>query len=291
MSDIILGQHPLLKKEFVDRRIRDLTEKKFIADTLLTKTTVDALSIKYYKDGDADAFGRYAYEDVPETGESSGFKRVGLTEQEKQAMIRKYGLEFAISYEIQKWGAPSYFERGYRKLANSVVSMVNTMAYNRIEGAAGILGRTKSGGAGDETWDTTAGADRMISDLVDAKAEAKKYGYNLNTMVVSPETEALLIKNKAVRDAFRQNNTDIVLLNGYIGDFLNLSILVDENYSNDQVLLVERGMIGDIADAEGLKTKVYNQDEDDQTIARVTRFTEAYITDPKGVYLLKNIKA
>lgn len=290
MSDLILGQHPLLKKQFVDRRIRDLTEKSFVADLLLSKTSIDALSIKYFKDGDADANGLYAYEEVPEVGEGSGYKRIGLKEEAKLAMIRKYGLEFAFSYEQQKWGQNSFYERGYKKLSNSTVAMVNDMAYSRIEGAAGILGRTKAGGAGDAYWgDTTNGAEQMIKDIVTAKAEAKKAGYDLDTMVISPQVEILFLTNKNIRDAFRVNNTDQILLSGHIGNFLGLDVIVDRNYKDNQVLFVQRGMIGDIADAEGLKSKVYNQDEDDTTIVRVTRFCEAYITDPKGIYLLKNV--
>ena len=84
-KDIVLGQHPLLKKEFVDRRIRDLIGHQFVADQLFTKTDVDALSIKYLKDADADDKGRKAYDEVPEVGEGSGFHRIGLDEEEKQA--------------------------------------------------------------------------------------------------------------------------------------------------------------------------------------------------------------
>lgn len=291
MADLILGQHPLLKKVMIDARIRDLVEKRFIADALFTKTTADALAIKYFKDGDADANGRYTYEEVPEVGESSGFKRIGLNEEAKLAMIRKYGLEFAFSYEMQKWGSNGYFERAFKKLANSVVAMVNGMAYDRLHAAAtagnGNL-QTKSG----NRWnDATNGDANLIADIVDAKAAAKKKGYSLDTLVVSPVTEALLLKSKSIRDAFKQNGTDIVLLRGYIGDFLGLSIIVDENYPDNQALFVERGTAGDIADAEGLKSHTYNQEEDMTTIGRVTRFTEAYVTDPGAVFLITGITA
>lgn len=292
MADLTLGQHPLLKKVFLDSRFKDLTEKRFVADSLFTKTSVDALVVKYFKDADVDSNGRYNYEEVPEVGEGSGYKRVGLSEVAKLEMIRKYGLEAAISYEQQKFGSNGFYERIMNKLANSVVAMVNTMAYDKLHSDPDIGGRTKSGSVGDETWDNaTLGADKMISDLIDAKASARKFGYSLDTMVISTETEALMLKNKAIRDSFRENNTDIALLKGFIGNFLGLDVIVDENYPDDQVLLVARGLIGDIADAEPLSTKTYNQEETDTTILRVSRFTTAYVTDPKGVYLLKNIKA
>ncbi|ADK05068.1 TPA: hypothetical protein QCU10_004265 [Bacillus anthracis] len=292
MADLTLGQHPLLKKPFLDARFKDLTEKRFIADSLFMKVSADALAVKYFKDADVDSEGRYNYEEVPEVGEGSGYKRIGLSEVAKIEMIRKYGLEAAISYEMQKWGQAGVFERIMLKLSNSVVAMVNTMAYEKIHSEPNIGGRTKTGAAGDETWDNaTLGADKMISDIIDAKASAKKFGYSLDTMVISTETEALFLKNKGIRDALRENNTDIALLNGYIGNFLGLDVIVDENYSDDQVLMLQRGIIGDIADAEPLKSHTYNQEEDSTTILRVSRFTTAYITDPKAVYLLKNIKA
>jgi hypothetical protein len=289
-KDIILGQHPLLKKEFVDKRIRDLIGHQFIADKLFTQTDVDALAIKYLKDADADANGRQAYDEVPEVGEGSGFKRIGLDEEEKSAMIRKYGLEAVITYEMQKFGSAGQFERTYRKLALNVRKMVDEMAYrvatNNYTVGGDILGNEKT----SNYWsNTTNGAENMISDLIEAKKEIRKYGYQADTVVINPEQEAQMLKNKNIRDAFRENNTDVALLRGYIGDFMGLSFIVDENFAENNVLMVQRGIIGDIADAEPLRTKTYNEDSNDRTIVRATRFTQAYLTDPKAVFLLKNV--
>lgn len=281
MADLALGQHPLLKKEFVDRRIRDLIGHQFVADQLFTKTNVDALAIKYLVDADADEFGRQAYDEVPEVGENSAYKRIGLTEEEKTALIKKYGLEVPITYEMQKFGQESQIERAYRKLAMNVRKMVDTMAYNKLmDKREGILNSTSGG------W---SNAQNMIDDLVDAKAEIRKYGYTADTLVINPQVEAMMLKNKDIRDALRQNNTDVSLLRGYIGDFLGLSIIVDENFPANHVLMLQRKIVGDIADAEPLRTKVYNEDAHDRTIVRATRFTQAYLTDPKAVYLIENV--
>lgn len=286
-KDIVLGQHPLLKKEFVDKRIRDLIGHQFVADQLFTQTDVDALAIKYLKDADADANGRQAYDEVPEVGEGSGFKRIGLDEEEKSAMIRKYGLEAVITYEMQKFGSAGQFERAYRKLALNVKKMVDTMAYNVLtDTKAGIL--TKDG----TNWaDTANGAENVISDLVDAKTEIRKFGYSADTAVISPEVEAMFMKNKNVRDALRENNTDVALLRGYIGDFMGLSFIVDENFRDNDVVVLQKKVIGDIADAEALRTKTYNEESNDRSIVRATRFTQAYLTDPKAVFLLTGVNA
>ncbi|WP_144550977.1 hypothetical protein [Bacillus mycoides] len=300
MADLTLGQHPLLKKEFVDRRIKDLAGKKMIADLLMTKTSVDALSVKVFRDADADSNGRYAYEDVPELGEGSGFKRIGISEVAKLAMIRKYGLEASISFEQQRWGADSYFERVYNKLANSVANMVNSMTYDRILSEPDINQRTKAGTGTDLYWSdvtaaqsakgqTTKGAIAIRSDLTTAQVEAAKFGYTLDTMVVSPATFGVISNNSDVSPEFI--NQDLKQLSGYRGSFLGLDLIVDESFSDKNVLLVQRGVIGDIADAVPLSTDQYNQDEDLTTILRALRFTESYVTDPKGVYLLKNIVA
>ncbi|TWJ39651.1 hypothetical protein CHCC5027_3564 [Bacillus paralicheniformis] len=286
MADIVLGQHPLLKKQIVDKRIRDLIGHQFVADQLFTQTSVDALALKYYKDADADAFGRESYEEVPQTGEASGFRRVGLTEEEKTTMIRKYGLEAVITYEMQKFGSAGQIERAYRKLAQSVKKMVDTMAYNTaMDKSAGILNSASAG------WNGTSATENMINELVNAKRDVARYGYKLDTVVVNPDVSAELLKQKDIRDAFRENNTDVALLRGYIGDFMGLSFIEDENFSDKDVLLVQKKIIGDIADAEGLRTKTYNEDDQDRTIVRATRFTQAYLTDPKAVYLLENVLA
>lgn len=283
MADIVLGQHPLLKKEFVDKRIRDLIGHQFVADQLFTQTDVDALAVKYLKDADADANGRQAYDEVPEVGEGSNYKRIGLDEEEKSAMIRKYGLEAVITEEMQKWGSAGQFERAYRKLALNVRKMVDSMAYRvATDKKAGI--QSMNGGV----WNT---AEVIINNLVDSKTAIRDYGYSANTVVINPNVEATMLKQKDVRDAFRQNNTDVALLRGYIGDFMGLSFIVDENFADGQVLVLEKKIIGDIADAEGLRTKVYNEDSNDRTIARATRFTQAYLTDPKAIMLIESINA
>jgi hypothetical protein len=295
-KDLVLGQHPLLKKEFVDKRVRELIGHQFVADQLFTQTDVDALAIKYYKDADSDAEGRQAYDSVPEVGEGSNFDRIGIDEEEKTALIKKYGLEAVFTYEMQKFGSDGQFERAFRKLALNVRKMVDDMAYkvatNNYTVGNGIQGRTKTGGTGDVRWtDTALGAEQMIADLVDAKKAIKDFGYQADTVVISPEIEAMLLKNKNIRDAFRENNSDVALLRGYIGDFMQLSFIVDENFQDNNVLMVQKKIIGDIADAEGLRTKTYNEDSNDRTIGRATRFTQAYLSDPKAVYLLKGVKA
>lgn len=283
MADIILGQHPLLKKEFVDRRIRDLVGHNFVADQLFTQVSVNALAMKYMKDADADADGRQAYDPVTEIGEGSNFPRIGLTEEEATEMIRKYGLEAAITYEMQKFGDAGAIERAYRKLAMNMRKMVDDMAYAKLlDKSAGIQHRN----GGDWTDE-----DALISDIIDARKDIKKHAYQADTMIMSPEVEARLLKTKAVRDMFRQNNTDVALLRGYIGDFMGLSIIVDENFAEKDVVILQRKIIGDIADAEPLRTKTYNEESNDRTIVRATRFTQAYLTDPKAIVLLEDVIA
>ncbi|UFH99685.1 hypothetical protein [Bacillus toyonensis] len=296
MADLTLGQHPLLKKQFINARIKELSEPRFVADALMMTVSADALAVKFFKDGES----YNSYEEVPEVGEGSGFKRIGLSEDARLEMIRKYGLEFAFSYEMQKWGTAGQFERAFRKLSSSVVNMVNGLVYDRLHesataGNGNLQNKTGNYWNAPEVGATAGqplppnGADNMIADIVNAKKVAKDKGYKLNTMVIGTDVEAALLSSKPVRDALSKNNTDLTLFDGYIGDFLQVSIIVDEHYPADQALLLERKIVGEIADAEPLRATTYNQDEDMTTIGRVTRFTTAYVTDPSALFLIKNV--
>lgn len=282
----MLGQHPLLKKEFIDKRVRGLIGHQFVADQLFTASTVDALAIKYLQDADKDSKDRQAYDGVPEVGEGSTFQRIGLNEEEKTAMIKKYGLEAVLTYEMQKWGSDGVFERAIRKLALNVKKMVDTMGYdvatNKYTIGNGIQGSTSGGWAANET--------NVINELVDAKTAIADFGYSADTAVVHPKVGATLLKNKGIRDALRVNNTDVALLRGYIGDFMGLSIIQDDNFKDGDVVVLQKKIIGDIADAEGLRTGTYNEEKNMRTVARATRFTQAYVTDPKAIFLLKTVK-
>ncbi|RXF11067.1 hypothetical protein EG878_14520 [Enterococcus faecalis] len=287
MADITLGQHPMLKKEYIDRRFRDLVGEQFVADRLFNQTTVDALAIRFaVEDADKDATGKPIYDDVPEVGEGSNYERIGITEDVKTEMIKKYGLEAAITYEMQKFTDGAPIERAYRKLAMNVRKMVDVMAYNvLLKDASGIQKLDKTG----NFWAGASAADNMINDIIDMRKALRDYGYEPDTLLITPEIEAALLKQKAVRDAFRENNTDVALLRGYIGDFMGLSFIVDAHFPADTVAMLQRGVIGDIADAEGMRTETYNEKSNDRTIVRVTRFTAAYLTDPKAVYKLTSI--
>ncbi|QFG05161.1 major capsid protein [Bacillus phage 056SW001B] len=296
MADIALGQHPLLRKKFIDRRINGLVENQFVADQLFTKINVDALAIEYaVEDTDVQENRKEKLDPVGEIGERSGYPRVGISEAQKTQMIRKYGLEAVITYEMQKFGqgANGAIERRLRKLATNVRGMVDEMAYNVATNSYtignGIQGLDKGGV--DPWTDPTNGAENMIADLVNARTAGRKYGYSLDTIVMNPEQEAQFLKNKNIRDAFRQNDTDVALLRGYIGDFLGFSFIVDEKFKENNLLIVQKKQIGDIADAESLNTQVYNEEANEHTVVRAKRFTTAYLTDPKAVYLLKNFNA
>lgn len=276
-----------------------------IAETLLGKQTVDALATKYFVDGDDNGYGKHTYEDVPEVGEASALRRIGITEKEKTEMIRRYGLEFVITYEMQKWGLAGQLQRGMRRLARNVANMINEMAYKKISQdftVAGsptvdqIEGKVKAGTYWD---DATNGGENFIHDLLDAKAKAKQYGHMLDTAIISPELELALMKNRDFRDTVGKDvgtGADLVLLRGYIGQFMGINFIVDERFTqiagaNDTALLLERGVVGDLVDAEGLRTKMYNEEQHDRTVVRVTRFSAVTLNAPKAVYLIKNTLA
>ena len=303
--DFALGMHPLLHVESIDRTIRELMAHDMIAETLLGKQTVDALATKYFVDGDDNGYGKHTYEDVPEVGEASALRRIGITEKEKTEMIRRYGLEFVITYEMQKWGLAGQLQRGMRRLARNVANMINEMAYNKISqdftvvgtpAVDQIEGKVKAGTYWD---DATNGGENFIHDLLDAKAKAKQYGHMLDTAIISPELELALMKNRDFRDTVGKDvgtGADLVLLRGYIGQFMGINFIVDERFTqiagaNDTALLLERGVVGDLVDAEGLRTKMYNEEQHDRTVVRVTRFSTVTLNSPKAVYLIKNTLA
>ena len=47
-------------------------------------------------------------------------------------------------------------------------------------------------------------------------------------MVIGIDVEAVLLGSKSVRDALSKNNEGVSFLDGYLGDFLGLSVIVDE---------------------------------------------------------------
>jgi hypothetical protein len=305
--DITLGSHPLLRSVEIRRGIIKPLENAFMADVLFTKTSSNALSVKYYQDADRDEMNRAIYDMAPEIGEASRFPRIGFSETEKQEFIRKYGVEAKITYEMQRFAnEASPIARAFRKVRGAVLNTVDKMAYRVVTNQWGAGSDEVNKITPDIKWDNDdAGFTIFTKSMMEGIATLEENGYYPDTVVINPSVfNAILSTTSFVS---RMNNAPFFVSPSetapelsrlkkrvveYVGT--NIQFIIDPNLvtpdgKKDTVIMCERGTIGEIADAIPLTAQTYNIEEEMTTVIRAFRFTTAYLTDPKAIVVFDDV--
>jgi hypothetical protein len=296
-SGVTITVEALLKQpRLIARALTDLVAKRFVADKIFAHGTPEQVA------GGAALYQKsesiYPTQPAEEVGVRSGYPRTGWTEAVFAAMVHKYGLEVPISDEAQRRNQMDVVARAQRKLANALTKFVDTTAMTLILGDAAVLTGSASG-----DW-TTAATD-IVKDIATAKKAIydQDEGYEPDTLVVNPSQELDLITDKDIRDALpRENAGQIATVTGKAVPLLGLSqILVTPQLTAGTALVLNAGVAGTIADEAPLSgegyvsyapgpgfatvyTKVYREDETDESIVRAARFPAMWIAEPKAIY-------
>jgi hypothetical protein len=290
----------LLKQpRLIARRLTDLTSKRFAADAVFMKGTPDQVA------GGAALFQRseaiFPLGSVEEVLPRSEYPRTTWTEAVLTAAVHKYGLEFPVSDEQRRRNAMDTVARGQRKLANAIVKFVDTLAMNLILSDTAVQTGAASG-------DWTTPATDIIADIAKAKTAIANVeeGYSASIMVVNPAQELDLLTDKDIRDALPREGAapKPSVVSGMSVPLLGLDeVRVSAQLTAGKVIVADAGTVGTIADeapmpeenystyATGgnfapIYTKVYRNENVDETIVRGARFPAMWIAEPQAAYIL-----
>lgn len=279
------------------RQLTDLTAKRFIADQIFTRGTPDQIAggVAWYQRSESI----YTDRDPEEVGVRSEFPRASWGEEIRSAFVKKYGLEVPISFESARRNQIDMVSRAQRKLANSVVKSVDTLAMTLLTTDTDVLTSAASG-----DWSTAA------TDIVKDIATMRKgiydqdEGYEPDTLIVNPAQELDLITDADIRDALPRESNANSVTTGEAAPILGLKqILVTPRLTAGTVLLVSSKIAGTIADespaaGEGYTSyspgpgfapvhmKIRRDDDHDEWIVRAARFPAMWLSEPKSVYKL-----
>jgi hypothetical protein len=288
------------------RALTDLTYRRFAADRLLNRGTPDQVA-----SGSA-VFQRsesiFPDRDVRELALRTQYPRTGWSEQLMTAVVHKYGLESPIAYESIRRNARDQLAIALRKIANSMVRFIDTLAMNLILNDAATLG-----GAASADW-SVAGTDIRRDLLIARSAIAdQNEGYEPNTLVINPAQELDLQTDDVLGElylAFMMGaGTGTLIAPGVRPvNFLGFDeIIVTPSIPAGRVLILDRNVAGTIADespaaGEGyatfgpgvafpgaeavapIYTKVWDETEIDSRVIRGVRWPAMWISEPKAVY-------
>lgn len=290
----------LKQPRIISRALTDLTAKRFVTDKIFSQGTPEQVA------SGAAVFQRsepiYPDRAVEEVGVRAEYPRTGWTEELFAAFVKKYGLEAPVSDEARRRNQMDQMTKGQLKIANQVVKFVDTLAMTLILTDPDVLTGTASG-----DWSTAA--TDIIADIATAKKAIYDLdeGYEPDTLIVNPAQELDLLLDKDIRDALPRETRDTAIQQGKPVPILGLrQILVTPALTAGTAIVTSSGLVGTIADERPhpdekyvvynppgapagyptIYTKLYRNENVDETIIRGARFPAMWLGEPKAARLI-----
>lgn len=283
--------HALLANpRVIAKRLHSLTEMKFIADYLLSGRFDATGGGIFYETGEEE-FADKDPESVAPLGE---YPKVVLESGEVvSARTVKWGLDTVISDEKIARQGIQYVNKGLRRLGNTIVRHVDSVAM------AVIASRVTSTFASPSTWTTAGKAVEALLSIQQTRADLG-LGIDLDTVVLKPTQYAKVI-GMLVDDKALPRESGATAVQGNIPvDALGLTWAVSPHYTGTNPLLVDREQLGGMADEKlggpgyvgagnvGIEAKSIRNEDDDSYTLRGRRVTVPVVTEPLAGVQLTN---
>jgi len=284
----------MVKQKFIEGRIAELTDGYLITDKIFTIDNTDAVSIVYEDPGSRTP---EASDQVEERTELGTYPRVGMSTQEKSAIIKDYGLEVLISYNAITKNQISSISRAYTKLANSMMLFVDGKGLTTLTdnyNTSSTVINTQTAGA---SWNDTVNSKPFDDILLAASKVNGTVGeaYRADIAVVNPVDMTRALLNEKFRkelDTDLSNGEKIVrsgLLKGKVGGILFVEA---PNMRQGFAWVGQRGMVGTRHQStNGVQADSYKRDNSVKSATVVSSFREFVdvLNEPKAGTLLSGL--
>lgn len=274
-GDVVTINRFLNSPTLVQRSLRTIAQQRFIADVLLQGRSTPSggavlveVSEGIFADHDPETMGVNPGSEFPLTSVGTGNAQL--------FGVVKRGIDTIVTDEAIRRQGFDPVQRALMKLTNTVVRAVDTVAMLAIRAA---LTTTAAAGA---TW---AGSTTLLREIAVAKATiaALNLGYEADTLVASDAAVANLTTNVTALTALpRENRQDNpIVVRGMLSYILGLDILVTPNLPvATEAYVLDRKVLGGMADEEGLTSKSIRQEEEERWRLRAKRTTVPYVQEP-----------
>lgn len=232
--------------EVIARRMSDLTEDRFFADRIFmrgTPSSVQGGAVRFQRaesrrvEGGASRVGKI--------GTRSEFPRASIASNLHEAFVEEYGLEVPISGRAIRRNQIDVVQRALLKLANSVVTAVDTEAVDLFLSDSAIHNLPGA------DWGTDG---RAFTDLAAARAYSAglNEGYVLDTLIIHRDQSLDLLTDAQVRDAMPRESLVNPMVTGEVAPFGGVSevFVTDAAALAGKAIVCQRGMVGTVADEE-----------------------------------------
>lgn len=225
----------------IQRRLRDYRDLRFVSDQILTQrfrsqggAVQYEMSEPFVSDRTAEAVGagsEYPYANLP-TGTAA------------IASIQKWGQKVLLTDEeiARNAYAGSAIDRAMRKVINSIISQVDSIAMSAISSAVTQTFAVTT------AWN--AASPTFLRDILRAKAvvAALNLGYMPDTLVVNDTQYAYLMTDTTLTNTWRRETTDNPVYSGEVEQVAGLNVVVSPAIASGNAYVLDSKQLGGMAD-------------------------------------------
>jgi hypothetical protein len=215
-ADVLTISRFLNDPASVQRRVRELTELRFIADTLLAGRYEAAGGAVLYEIGESN-FTERPVEAVnpgaeyPRSG--AGFGTAAM------ASVTKWGQDVPITDEAVGRQRGQVVDRTLRKIANTIVRQVDTVAM------AAIVAAVTQTQAATAAWNISTADPFLDVMLAKAQVDALDEGYDPDTLVMPDILYARMVANQKVMAGLARESANTVTSTGEVTAIAGVTLL------------------------------------------------------------------
>lgn len=287
--------HYLLKTpKLIARRLRDLLDKRYIADRILTGRFEAVGGAILYETGEP-----IFTDDEPEAVAPGGSypKTTASGGELAAAKTNKWGQDVPVFDEAIARLGINPVERGFTKLVNQSVKFVDSAALGVI---ASKITQTYSvtGAGGPGAWNT---GDAIVEGVLLAKAKVTGLdeGYDPDVIVLKDEQWAKAVA-RLNADGLLPREAGNPLITGVWPQALGLTWLSSNHTPSANPLLVDTTQLGGMAEEKlggpgytssggvGVETKSIRDEENDGYLLRARRVTVPVVLEPNAGIIITN---
>lgn len=203
MANALLTGTSMVKTKFIANRIRELTDGYIVTDKIFDIDNTDALTIKYQVNSEPIS----AENEVEERNEIGSYPRIGMSTDEKMAMIKDYGLGIDLTWEAVTKNQIPTIDRAYVKLANSLVKFVDVMGLKKLTDNYNMASTVINTQTTANPWNNPS-TSKPFNDilLATSKVNTTDDGYVANVALFNPVD----LTNALLNEQFRKElDTDL----------------------------------------------------------------------------------
>jgi len=241
-GDLLTISRFLQNPAFIQRRLRDYKDLRFVSDQILTQRFRSQGGAVLYEQSEPFVSDRT----VEAVNPGAEYPMANLpTGTAAVAAIVKWGQKVRLTDEeiLRNQYGGAALDRSLQKVVNSIIKQVDAVAMSAVQ--SGLADTATAG-----SWDNATVASRKpLEDILVAiqTIEDRNLGYKPDTLVVSTKAYTYLMLNDAIAQLRKRETSDNPVYTGMIETIANLRVVKTPALTTT-ALVVDSAALGGMAD-------------------------------------------